>query len=95
MEDDLARVRHQDPGAAVRIDTYCQTTTVNTTTDHAEILTRCRRNELAAWMRLVLYNEFPALTSDIRLKCQSPPFRESFAAEEACVRHETSPDHAR
>jgi hypothetical protein len=91
-DDDLAKVRAVDTSAAARIEAYCVANYGNDTSRHAAALARCRRRELAAWMRLYLYNEFPALSPDVRSSCRSPPVPESFAAEESCARTAASPD---
>lgn len=91
-DDDLARVRAVDTSAAGRIETYCKGNNANATSRRDAPLARCRRDELAAWMRLYLYNEFPALSPEVRRTCKSPPVPESFVAEESCARTEASPD---
>ena len=90
--DDLVDVRTTDAAAATRIETYCVGATAQATSRQAEILARCRHDEAAAWTRLVLQNEFPSITSAIRETCTSPPFPQSFVAEETCVRYETNSD---
>ena len=90
--DDLVDVRAADAAAATRIDTYCTDATAQATSRRAEILSRCRHDEAAAWTRLVLQNEFSALTPAIRETCTSPPFPQSFVAEETCLRYETNSD---
>jgi hypothetical protein len=77
--DDLATVRAQDPQAAERIAKYC----AGVTDESA-----CRRNEKAAWTRLVLQNEFPTLDEATRRKCNEPPFPLSYVANEVCARYE-------
>lgn len=83
------------PGAAARIESYCAGATAQATSRETEILARCRGDEVAAWRRLVLQNEFPSLTPAIRETCTSPPFPQSFVAEEVCARYETNSDVAR
>lgn len=95
QNDDLVDVRMTDPAAAARIDTYCAGATAQATSRQDEILARCWREESAAWRRLFLQNEFPSLTPAIRETCTSPPFPESFVAEEVCARYETHSDLAR
>ena len=90
--DDLVDVGAADAAAAARIDTYCTGATVQATSRQAEILARCRHDEAVAWTRLVLQDEFPALTPANRLTCTSPPFPRSFVAEETCLRYETNSD---
>jgi hypothetical protein len=48
----------------------------------------CRRNEIAAWTRLVLQNEFPTLNDATRQKCSEPPFPDTYVAKESCARYE-------
>lgn len=92
--DDLARVLASDAGAADRIVAYCAEANKKTISERSSTLARCRRDEMAAWMRLDLYNEFPSLSPDIRQKCASTPPIASFVAEESCIRDEINHQHA-
>jgi hypothetical protein len=86
LYDDLARVRASDTGAAARIEGLCGNSTTKQTSGRDETVARCRRNEMAAWMRLHLYNEFPSLSPAILQKCMSPPWTASYVTEEECER---------
>ena len=86
LYDDLARVRASDTGAAARIEGLCGNSTTKQTSGRDETVARCRRNEMAAWMRLHLYNEFPSLSPTILQKCTSPPWAASYVTEEECER---------
>jgi len=93
--DDVVDVRATDAAAAARIEMYCVGATAQATSRQTEIVSRCRGDEAAAWRRLVLKNEFPLLSPAIRKTCTSPPFPQSFVAEEVCARYETNSDVAR
>jgi hypothetical protein len=92
--DDLARVRANNAAAADRIEAYCAGANEKTTSERGNTLARCRRDEMAAWMRLDLYNEFPSLSPTMRQKCASATPTHSFVAEESCIRDETNQKHA-
>ena len=84
--DDLAQIRAMDPQAANHIAAYCSRAVAGT---YQETLAAdCRRNEIAAWTRLVLQNEFPTLNDEIRQKCSEPPFPDTYVAKESCARYE-------
>jgi RNA polymerase subunit RPABC4/transcription elongation factor Spt4 len=85
--DDLTPVRSKDPAAAVRIASYCSKITsgaANATT----VATRCRQDEVDAWNRLIVQNEFPTLDDTSRRKCNEPPFPDSFVARETCAKYQ-------
>jgi hypothetical protein len=84
--DDLAQVRVLDPQAADHIATYCSKTIAST--NREAYVADCRRNEIAAWTRLVLQNEFPTLNDATRRKCSEPPFPDTYVAKESCARYE-------
>jgi hypothetical protein len=86
-EDDLAAVRAADPQAARHIAAYCESTSV-ATADRVTHEAECRRNELEAWTRLVLHDEFPALDDATRHKCSEAPFPDSYVAKEVCAKYE-------
>jgi hypothetical protein len=85
--DDLAPVRTRDPQAAERIVTYCSKFTSSATTA-ATVAARCRRDEMDAWTRLTVQNEFPNLDDAGRRKCSDPPFPNSFVALESCAKYQ-------
>jgi hypothetical protein len=84
--DDLAPVRSRDPQAADRIVSYCDRFTSATNTSTVGI--RCRRDEMDAWTRLTVQNEFPTLDETTRRKCSEPPFPNSFVALESCAKYQ-------
>jgi tRNA_anti-like len=85
--DDLASVRTKDPEAAVRIASYCSKITSGAV-NPATVATRCRQDEVDAWTRLTVQNEFPALDETSRRKCNEPPFPDSFVARETCAKYQ-------
>ncbi len=91
--DDLAAVRIRDPQAADRIAKYCADSTTGEP-DRAAAAAACRSNEVAAWTRLVVRNEFPALDEATRRKCNGPPFPASYVANEICARYELHLDQS-
>ena len=84
--DDLAPVRTRDPQAAERIVSYCSKFT--SATNAATVAARCRRDEMDAWTRLTVQNEFPNLDEPSRRKCSDPPFPNSFVALESCAKYQ-------
>ena len=84
--DDLAPVRTRDPQAADRIVSYCSKFT--SATNAATVAARCRRDEMDAWTRLTVQNEFPNLDEPSRRKCSDPPFPNSFVALESCAKYQ-------
>jgi hypothetical protein len=87
VADDLNSVRTKDPEAADRITSYCSKITSgapNPTT----VAARCRRDEMEAWSRLIVQNEFPSLDETSRHKCNEPPFPDSFVARESCAKYQ-------
>jgi hypothetical protein len=87
VADDLTPVRSKDPGAAERIASYCSKLT-STAANPMTIASRCRQDEMAAWTRLVVQNEFPSLDETARHKCSEPPFPDSFVARESCAKYQ-------
>jgi hypothetical protein len=85
--DDLVAVRTKDPDAADRIVSYCGKITSGAT-DPTTISARCRKEEMDAWTRLVVQNEFPSLDEANRRKCNEPPFPDSFVARETCAKYQ-------
>jgi tRNA_anti-like len=85
--DDLTSVRKRDPQAAERIVTYCSKFT-SSATNAAMVAARCRRDEMDAWTRLTVQNEFPNLDDASRRKCSDPPFPNSFVALESCAKYQ-------
>jgi hypothetical protein len=85
--DDLAPVRTKDPQAAVRIASYCSKLTSGAV-NPATVATRCRQDEVDAWTRLTVQNEFPTLDETSRRKCNEPPFPDSFVARETCAKYQ-------
>jgi hypothetical protein len=84
--DELTPVRTKDPEAAIRIASYCSKMTsgaANATT----VAMRCRQDEVEAWTRLTVQNEFPTLDDTSRRKCNQPPFPDSFVARETCAKY--------
>ncbi len=87
VADDLLPVRTKDPEAADHIVSYCSEMTsgaANPTVGAA----RCRQDEVNAWTRLVIQNEFPTLDAATRKKCNEPPFPDSFVARESCAKYQ-------
>jgi hypothetical protein len=84
--DDLAQIRAMDPQAANHIAAYCSK--VVASSQQEALVADCRRNEIAAWTRLVLQNEFPTLNDATRQKCSEPPFPDTYVAKESCARYE-------
>ena len=85
--DELTPVRAKDPEAASRIASYCGKMTsgaANATT----VSMRCRQEEVEAWTRLIVQNEFPSLDDTSRRKCNQPPFPDSFVARETCAKYQ-------
>jgi hypothetical protein len=87
VADDLAPVRTKDPEAADRIVSYCSKLT-SSATDPTTVAARCRRDEMAAWTRLISQNEFPTLDETTRRKCSEPPFPDSYVAQESCAKYQ-------
>jgi hypothetical protein len=85
--DELAPVRTKDPEAAVRIASYCGKLTSGAV-NPATVATRCRQDEVDAWTRLTVQNEFPTLDETSRRKCNEPPFPDSFVARETCAKYQ-------
>jgi hypothetical protein len=85
--DDLTPVRTKDPEAAVRIASYCSKMT-SSAANATTVATRCRQDEVDAWTRLVVQNEFPTLDDTSRRKCNQPPFPDSFVARETCAKYQ-------
>jgi tRNA_anti-like len=87
VADDLVPVRTKDPEAADRIASYCSKMTSGAT-NPTTVATRCRRDEMDAWTRLIVQNEFPNLDDTSRRKCTEPPFPDSFVARESCAKYQ-------
>jgi tRNA_anti-like len=87
VADDLVPVRTKDPEAADRIVSYC-TKMTSGASNPTTVGTRCRRDEMDAWTRLVVQNEFPNLDETSRRKCTEPPFPDSFVARESCAKYQ-------
>jgi hypothetical protein len=87
VADDLVPVRTKDPEAADRIVSYCSKMT-SSATNPTTVGTRCRRDEMDAWTRLIVQNEFPTLDETSRRKCTEPPFPDSFVARESCAKYQ-------
>jgi tRNA_anti-like len=85
--DDLVAVRTKDPDAADRIVSYCSKITSGAS-DPPTISARCRKEEMDAWTRLIVQNEFPTLDEANRRKCNEPPFPDSFVARETCAKYQ-------
>ncbi|HEY3653624.1 MAG TPA: hypothetical protein VGL34_01445 [Steroidobacteraceae bacterium] len=45
-------------------------------------------DEMDAWTRLTVQNEFPTLDEASRRKCSDPPFPNSFVALESCAKYQ-------
>jgi hypothetical protein len=87
VADDLTPVRTKDPQAADRIASYCSKLT-SSAANPTTIAARCRQDEMAAWTRLTVQNEFPTLDETTRRKCSEPPFPDSFVARESCAKYQ-------
>jgi hypothetical protein len=87
VADDLVPVRTKDPEAADRIASYCNKITSGAT-NPTTVAARCRRDEMDAWTRLIVQNEFPTLDETSRRKCKEPPFPDSFVARESCAKYQ-------
>jgi hypothetical protein len=85
--DELTPVRTKDPDAAVRIASYCSKITSGAA-NSATVAMRCRQDEVQAWTRLIVQNEFPTLDETSRRKCNEPPFPDSFVARETCAKYQ-------
>jgi hypothetical protein len=83
----LVPVRTKDPEAADRIASYCNKITSGAT-NPTTVAARCRRDEMDAWTRLIVQNEFPTLDEISRRKCNEPPFPDSFVARESCAKYQ-------
>jgi hypothetical protein len=83
---DLVTVKAADPSAADRIAAYCNKATASAS-DQAAVAAGCRQEEVAAWTRLVVNNEFPALDEATRRKCSESPFPDSYVAKESCAKY--------
>jgi hypothetical protein len=83
---DLVTVKAADPSAADRIAAYCNKATASAS-DQAAVAAGCRHEEVAAWTRLVLNNEFPTLDEVTRRKCSESPFPDSYVAKESCAKY--------
>jgi hypothetical protein len=86
--DDLAEVRAKDSGAAERITVYCAKVAASAADPPASELA-CHRNEVAAWTRLVVDQEFPNLDAAILAICSESPFPDSYEGREACARYKS------
>ncbi len=84
---DLAAVKASDPAAADHIASYCHSATA-AAQDPASVAASCRHEEEAAWKRLVVNNEFPALNEATRRKCNEAPFPDSYVAKESCAKYQ-------
>jgi hypothetical protein len=83
---DLVTVKEADPSAADRIAAYCKKATASAS-DQATVAAGCRHEEVAAWTRFVLNNEFPTLDESTRRKCSESPFPDSYVAKESCAKY--------
>jgi hypothetical protein len=79
-------VKAADPSAADRIAAYCNKVTASAS-DQAAVAAGCRHEEVAAWTRLVLNNEYPTLDEATRRKCSESPFPDSYVAKESCAKY--------
>lgn len=84
---DLLGVKARDPGAADHIASYCNNATASATNRDA-VAAGCRHDEVAAWNRLVVQNEFPTLDEASRQKCSQAPFPDSYVAKEVCAKYQ-------
>jgi hypothetical protein len=87
VADDLVPVRTKDPQAADRIVSYCSKITSGAT-NPTTVAARCRQDEMEAWTRLTIQNEFPTLDETSRRKCNESPFPDSFVARESCAKYQ-------
>lgn len=83
---DLVTIKAADPGVADRIAAYCNRATASAS-DQAAVAAECRHEEIAAWTRLVVNNEFPTLDETTRRKCNESPFPDSYVAKESCAKY--------
>jgi hypothetical protein len=83
---DLVTVKATDPSAADRIAAYCNKATASAS-DQAAVAAGCRHEEVAAWTRLMVNNEFPTLDEVTRRKCSESPFPDSYVAKESCAKY--------
>jgi len=83
---DLMTVKATDPRAADRIAAYCNKVTASAS-DQAAVAAGCRHEEVAAWTRLVVNNEYPTLDEVTRRKCSESPFPDSYVAKESCAKY--------
>lgn len=83
---DLVAVKSADPSAADRIAAYCNKATASAS-DQSAVAAGCRHEEVAAWTRFVVNNEFPALDDLARRKCSESPFPDSYVAKESCAKY--------
>jgi hypothetical protein len=84
---ELISVKAKDPGAADHIASYCDNATA-TAANHDAVAAGCRRDEVAAWNRMVVQNEFPSLDDASRQKCSQAPFPDSYVAKEVCAKYQ-------
>ena len=84
---ELISVKAKDPGAADHIASYCNNATA-AAANHDAVAAGCRRDEVAAWNRMVVQNEFPALDDASRQKCSQAPFPDSYVAKEVCAKYQ-------
>ncbi len=80
-ETELNRVRRSDAAAATRIAAFCGRW------QSAANQAACTTQEVAAWDRLMVRNEFGTLDPATVHECTSPPFQGNFVGEESCVRY--------
>lgn len=84
---ELISVKAKDPGAADHIASYCNNATA-AAANHDVVAAGCRRDEVAAWNRMVVQNEFPSLDDASRQKCSQAPFPDSYVAKEVCAKYQ-------
>jgi hypothetical protein len=84
---DLSSVQAKDPGAADHIASFCNNATASAANRDA-VAAGCRHDEVAAWNRLVVQNEFPTLDEASRQKCSQAPFPDSYVAKEVCAKYQ-------
>jgi hypothetical protein len=84
---ELISVKAKDPGAADHIASYCNNATA-AAANHDAVAAGCRRDEVAAWNRMVVQNEFPSLDDASRQKCSQAPFPDSYVAKEVCAKYQ-------
>jgi hypothetical protein len=84
---ELMSVKAKDPGAADHIASYCNNATA-AAANHDAVAAGCRRDEVAAWNRMVVQNEFPSLDDASRQKCSQAPFPDSYVAKEVCAKYQ-------